>query len=241
MSSANDVSSVAYSARTEMTSYIGLKQVNKELEQRNATLLTENLNLKMELQRLQELNDDTVAVSNRFSYVVASVLNNTTTHSRNYFTINKGSDDGVESGMGVVNRSGPVGIVNVSGRHTARVISLLNETQHFSVKLKGTSYVGSLSWPGYDAKYAFIEEIPRHAKYFKGDTVVTSGYSTTFPEGIAVGTVESRIIKSNDNFITLKIKLLPNFENLETVCVIKDIYKSELDSLSQFDVRRSKE
>jgi rod shape-determining protein MreC len=244
LSSANDLSSAVYSTRTDITSYVGLKQVNSELEQRNATLLTENLNLKMELQRLQELNNDSAAIpmnGARYDFVVASVLNNSISHARNYFTINKGSADGVEAGMGVINRCGPVGIVNVSGEHTSRVISLLNETQKFSVKIKGTSYVGSLAWSGLDSKHSYIEEIPRHAKYFKGDTIVTSGYSTTFPEGVPVGTVESRVIRRNDNFITLKIKLFPDFENLETVCVIKDIYKTELDSLQQYDIRQTKD
>ena len=78
--------------------------------------------------------------------------------------------------------------------------------------------------------------MPRHAIYHIGDTIVTSGYSTTFPEGIPVGTVMNRVRSQDDSFFTLKIKLSSDFRALSTVRVIKDIYKSEIDSLATFDV-----
>jgi rod shape-determining protein MreC len=80
-------------------------------------------------------------------------------------------------------------------------------------------------------------ELPRHAKYKKGDMIVSSGFSTTFPEGIPIGKVIGRVKGAGDNFYTLKVKLLPDFDKLERVWVIKDIYKSELDSLETFDAK----
>ena len=138
--------------------------------------------------------------------------------------------------MGVVDQNGVVGIVNVTGPHMARVISLLNETQHFSVKLKDTSFVGSLNWTGEDASIAYVEEIPRHVEYQVGDTIVTSGYSTTFPEGIPVGTILNRVRSQDDSFFTFKVRLMPDFRSLSTVRVIKDIHKAEIDSLSNYDI-----
>ncbi len=198
----------------------------------------EILNLRNQLAEYQAVLSDSAEVKTgkRFSYVLASVINNATRHPRNYFTINRGTLDGVERGMGVVDQSGIVGIVNVAGPHTSRVISLLNETQHFSVKLKDTQYVGSLNWKGGDPGVAYMEEVPRHAKFHIGDTVVTSGYSTTFPYGINVGTVMNKVKMSDDNFYILKIKLSPDFNALSTVRIIKDSYKAELDSLSNFDI-----
>ena len=117
----------------------------------------------------------------------------------------------------------------------ARIISLLNETQYFSVKIKDTDFVGSVNWKGGDATIAYMEEIPRHVEYQIGDTIVTSGYSTTFPEGIMVGTILNRVRSAEDSFFTFKILLSPDFKSLSTVRVIKDIYKEEIDSLSTFD------
>lgn len=211
---------------------------------RNASLENEVLNLKNQLAYYKTLvpvdsSDAITAAADRFHFVAATVMNNSTNRPKNYFTINKGSNDGIEPGMGVVDQNGVVGIVNIIGNNSSRVISLLNVTQHFSVKVKNTNYIGSLVWHEGNPHIAYVEEMPRHVKYHVGDSIVTSGYSTTFPEGIPVGTVISQIRTSDDNFYTLKIKLASDFTQLSTVRVIKDNLKAELDSLAKQDNEES--
>lgn len=238
LTSANVVSGGIYSGTSQVTGYFNLKSINESLQASNASLQNEVLNLRSKLAEYSMMLSDTLPhlpSVDRYGYVAAAVINNNTRLPKNFFTINKGSHDGIERGMGVVDQNGVVGIVNVTGPHMARVISLLNETQHFSVKLKGTSFIGSLNWKGSDATIAYVEEIPRHVEYQVGDTIVTSGYSTTFPEGIPVGTVLNRVRSQDDSFFTLKIKLSSDFKALSTVRVIKDIYKAEIDSLADFD------
>lgn len=203
-------------------------------------LENEVLNLRNEIAELRTVAGDSGMKEisdrlDRFSYVSAAVINNSTRHPKNYFTINRGTEDGVAPGMGVVDHNGVVGIVNVVGKRTARVISLLCEPQHFSVRLKGTPYVGSLSWKGGDPTIAYVEEIPRHVKFRTGDSIVTSGFSTTFPEDIPVGRVMNRVRGGDDNFFVLKIKLFPEFKTLGQVRVIRDNLKPELDSLALSD------
>lgn len=238
LSSANAVTGGVYEVSSGITSYFHLRSINESLQASNAELQNEVLNLKNQIAEYKVLLSDTVTNNdfrNRFDYVAAGVINNNTRHPRNFFTINKGLEDGVLPGMGVVDQNGVVGIVNVASKHTARIISLLNETQHFSVKLKDTNYIGSLSWKGADPTVAYFDEVPRHAKYNIGDTIVTSGYSTTFPEGIAVGRILTRVKGSDDSFFTFKVQLFPDFRSLSTVRVIRDSYKNEIDSLSSFD------
>ena len=239
LSSANAVSGQVYRTATGVTGYFNLRDINNSLQESNAMLENEILNLRNELAEYKAIASDSIDphVEKRFGYAVAAVINNSTRHPRNYITINRGSNDGIAPGMGVVDQNGIVGIVNVAGPHTSRVISLLNQTQHFSVKLKDTPFVGSLSWRGGDPSIAYMEEVPRHAKFHIGDTVVTSGFSTTFPYGINVGRVLNRVRTTDDNFYILKIRLSADFRTLSTVRVIKDIYKTELDSLSTFDIK----
>lgn len=236
--SANSVSSKVYGVSNGISGYFHLRSINQELQQSNASLENEVLRLRHELEEYKSLVGDSVDISDtkRYDFVLATVLNNSTRHPRNYFTINKGSLDGVEEGLGVVDQNGIVGIVNVSGENTARIISILNNTQRISVKLKDTQMVGSLVWKGNDPRVAYVEEIPRHAVYSVGDTVVTSGFSTTFPADIPVGTVMSRVRSADDNFYILKIRLASDFNNLSTVRVLKDAYKAQLDSLTSFDL-----
>lgn len=243
LSSANVVSSSVFGMASEVTGYFHLRSINESLQASNAMLENEVLNLRHKLAECQTLLSDTVKYANfsdRFSYVPATVLNNSVRHPRNYFSINRGTSDGVNTGMGVVDQNGVVGIVNAAGSHSARVISLLNQTQHFSVKLKGTQYIGSLTWKGDDPSIAYMEEVPRHAQFHAGDTVVTSGYSTTFPADIPVGEIMYRIKGSDDNFFILKVRLNSDFRALSTVRVIKDEYKADLDSLQSCDINPSK-
>ena len=221
-----------------VTSYFNLRAINASLQQSNAQLENEVLNLRSQVATYRSLLSDSSDNSNtrRFDYVLGTVLNNSTHHPRNYFTIDKGEEDGVKSGMGVVDQNGIVGIVNVTGKHTSRVISLLNTTQHVSVRLKNSNIVGSLTWKVSDPRTAYMEEVPRHSTFAVGDTVVTSGYSTAFPANIPVGVVEGRVRSESDNFYILKVRLASDFNTLSTVRVLKDSYKEELDSLKNYDI-----
>lgn len=240
LTSANGVSSTVYGMTNSITGYFNLKEINADLQRRNASLENEVLNLQNQLKYYVTMVDaDSASMSSthasRFDYVIASVINNSVHHPRNYFTINKGANDGIKPGMGVVDQNGVVGIVNVVGSNSSRIISLLNTTQHFSVKIKNTDYIGSLSWYEGNPGIAYIEEMAQHMQFHVGDTVVTSGFSTTFPEGIPVGTVISRVRTTDENFFTLKVKLMSDFPRLSTVRVIKDDFKAELDSLQLYD------
>lgn len=240
-SSANAISGSIYGVTSEISEYFNLREINKSLETNNARLENEVLNLRYQLAEYKTLTSDSADIlsmeSPRYDYVAATVINNNVRHPKNYFSINRGSQDGIRTGQGVVDHNGVVGIVNVTGPHSSRIISVLNEAQRFSVKLKNTDFIGSLIWKGGDPSIAYMEEVPRHAKYQSGDTVVTSGYSLSFPANIPIGTVMNRIKGEDDNFFILKIKLIPDFKSLSTVRVINDNFKESLDSLSKYDLQ----
>lgn len=149
LTSANAFAGSIFEVGQSVTGYFNLRNINQDLQQRNASLENEVLNLKNEIAYLKTivpLDSATEAriPSARFDFVMATVINNSTHRPRNFFTINRGSADGIMPGMGVVDQNGIVGIVNVTGKKSARIISVLNETQRFSVKVKGSNYVGSL-------------------------------------------------------------------------------------------------
>jgi len=133
--------------------------------------------------------------------------------------------------MGVIDQNGVVGIVNVVGPHAARVISLLNPHMRLSCKLKGSGFFGSLVWDGKSPQLAVLEELPKHITFNKGDTIVTSGYSAVFPEGIIVGTVEGLARGMSDSFVSLRIRLTTNFSQLSSVRVITNSMKDQIDAL----------
>ena len=232
LSSANVIASGGYNTTHNVTSYFSLRDINEDLQARISELELENYMLKDHLRAEREkIYADTMTVDSaltRYHFLIAHVINNSINHSHNYITIEKGRLDGIEPEMGVIDQNGIVGIVNVVGDHTARLISVLNPYLRLSCKVKGEDQVGSLVWDGRDPGEAILEELPKHAKFVKGDTVVTSGYSSVFPEGVPVGTILSGSRDREDNFYTLRIKLFTDFSTLSTVRVIRDNMKDEL-------------
>lgn len=242
LTSANSVASTLNGAAGQVSGYFHLKGVNESLEQRTAQLESEVLNLREQLNMYRSIVNDSMhqkmdIPTDRFTYLLAPVISSSSHRKRNYITIGKGYADGIRPGMGVVDHKGVVGVVNVSGRHTARIISLLNDAQHISVKVKGTPYVGTLSWKGNDSRVAYMEEVPRHARCHTGDTIVTSGFSTTFPAGIPVGTIMGQVRGEDDNYFTFKVHLTSDFDHLSAVRVINDVLSAEIDTLANYDLK----
>ncbi|MDE6048927.1 MAG: rod shape-determining protein MreC [Paramuribaculum sp.] len=244
LTSANTVSAGVYSASASLTAYFNLKDINEDLQRRNADLELELLNMRGTLAAYKEKDyDNTVKPDTtlaRYSYVIAHVINNSVNKSHNYITLNKGELDGVKPEMGVVDQNGIVGIVNLTGPHSARVISLLNPNLRLSCKVKGHNHVGSLVWEGGDYTSAILEELPKHAEFEEGDTIITSGYSTVFPEGVPVGVVTKGMRDHDENFYTLKVRLFTDFSTLSTVRIIGDSMKEEIDSLERTSIEPNK-
>jgi rod shape-determining protein MreC len=229
------------SASNAVFSYLDLKNINRELYERNNKLETEILLLRSELEKkildtlsfnhvlvYDSINYDSLSFVNfQYEYISASVVNNSTSYMNNYITINKGLKDGVRPDMGVVSLKGIVGIVTTVHNNYSVVISLLNSKLKVSCKVKDTNYFGALSWKGGSVEYAYLEELPTHSTFKTGDTIVTSGYSTVYPAGIIVGVVESYNKQNDDNFYSLKVRLFTDFQSLKVVSVINNIKQEE--------------
>lgn len=242
LTSANSVVSSIYDRINSITSYFYLRDINEDLQERNAALELEVLALREIVKDYTAHSMDSAhALQGQYDYILARVISNSISLQHNYITVNKGTADGVVSEMGVVDQNGVVGIVNVMGKKSSRVISLLNPNLRLSCKVKGSDYFGSLVWDGKSPYYAILEEMPRHVEFDKGDTIVTSGYSAVFPEGLNVGVIENQLTSGGDNFYSLRVRLLSDFTHLSTVRLIKNGMKGEYDALKEMDFENRKE
>ncbi|MDR2914749.1 MAG: rod shape-determining protein MreC [Tannerella sp.] len=247
LSSANVITGSISSVSGTVFSYFDLQKVNQELLERSSLLEMEVLKLREQLNGIkvdstsfgQVFLKDTIFTDSLFSgnyiyeYITAGVVNNSTAYMNNYITINKGANDGIRPDMGVVSPQGIVGIVATVNDHYSVVISLLNVKFKVNCKVQHTNYFGALSWKGGDAEYAYLEQLPTHATFQTGDTIVTSGYSAVFPPGIMVGIVESYNKQNDDNFYSLKVRLATDFHSLNALCVIDNRSQSEQKVIEQ--------
>lgn len=244
LTSAGRMAATVYKGANNVTSYFDLREINGDLNRRNAELQSEIVRLQETIDRLSEQHfTDTLALDSgvrHFDFIVAHVINNSIAHPFNYLTINKGSDDGVRPELGVIDRNGVVGIVSTTGAHSARVISLLNPHFRLSCKIKRSEYFGSLVWDGANPTEALLEELPRHTVFAPGDTIVTSGYSAVFPSGLPVGVVIGADTDRNQNFFTLRVKLLADFTTLGNVQVVINNQAEEIRALSAGEENDSK-
>ncbi len=238
-STANVITANIVSVTGSVTSYLNLREKNKDLLERNGRL-------EMEMLRLQDLVDamkaDTASfrayISDSLShfpydFTTAKVINNSVTYTSNYITLNKGRKDGVFPDMGVVSENGVVGIVSTVSDNFAVVLPLLNTKFRLSCKVVGSNYIGSMSWNGRSTRYANLDELPRHVEFQLGDTIVTSGHSAVFPEGIMVGYVSSFERQRDDNFNSLTVELATDFQRLSNVMVIKNYRQAEQRAIEQ--------
>lgn len=223
--SANAVSGKVLEAHSEMESYMNLAEVNEALTQRNVYLehrlaqLEEQLAVKMSTDSLAgKLQNDSV----HYRLIPAKIVNNSIDKTENFITLDKGSADGVKKDMGVVSGTGVVGIVYLVSKHYSVVISVLNAKSNISCAIADRGYFGYLHWTGGASDIAYVDDIPRHAHFKRGDNIVTSGYSSVFPAGIAVGKI-SKVYNSPDGLsYRLQVKLSTDFSTLRDVCVIDD-------------------
>ncbi|MDQ2179865.1 rod shape-determining protein MreC [Marinifilum sp. D714] len=226
LNSSNAISGGIYEKVSSVTDYLSLAKTNEELNR-------ENVRLRNLLHSSYKLTTDSSFVfldtiyKQQYIYRTAKIINNSVNKQLNYITLNKGRIHGIEREMAVVTDNGVVGVVKSVSDNFASVISVLNDRLRISAKLKGNNYHGSLIWDGVDYRKAMLKDIPFHVKIAKGDTIVTSGYSAIFPEGLQLGVVDEVMTSSGGNFQNIKVLLSNDFKSLSYVKVVGDLMKEE--------------
>lgn len=227
LNSSTEITGRVYAISGSITSYFGLRQENQDLLQKNAEMQIEIDNLKDYLFTLgsdslktEAFIRDSLGHRTEPHYIIARVEKNSISMIDNYIIINKGKIDGVKPDMGVVSQQGIVGVVRDASSNFAIIQPVLNSHSRFSCKLLSSNAAGILIWENGDPRYATLTEYPKYERVEIGDTIITSGFSDIFPEGIMVGTVEEYESETDDNFNSLKIKLSTDFGALKNVYLI---------------------
>lgn len=231
LSSANVVTGAFHSFVNNFTGYFGLREINEDLLARNGELEAENLVLREQLRRYGEAERVMPEARRQYDFTVAHVVSNSIIQPKNYITLDKGEADGLRADLGVADHNGIVGIIAATSQHFALVISVLNPMFRMSAKLQDSEFFGSLVWDGKDSRHVLLQDLPRNLSYQIGDTVVTTGFSTSFPEGVPVGRVVELLPQSNNNFVTLRVALFTDFGRLNDVHVILNALQEEQQAL----------
>ena len=196
------------------------------LRAQNEQLAAENVALRNQLAAIDSLRPE-----GAIRYATAKVVQMTTDQLHNYLTIEKGSKDGIVRGQGVRNSDGVVGIIRTVGPHYSVVLPIIHTQTQISCRFTKNDYIGILQWNGEDNRFASLTDVGAHMMVNPGDTIVTSGLSPVFPEGIPVGIVENSYLKQGDSYHTIKIRLNTNFKRLKYVEVVQNAHQAQMEEL----------
>ena len=210
------------------------------LKEKNDSLALENFHLRAHIADLEEYISDSIRVSRLpddgiakgFRYIPATIskISNNTQH--NYMIIEKGSDDGVETGDGVITGKGAIGVIDGVSRHFSYARSFQNHGMSISARIGKSGISGPLSWDGISSNGALLKEIPHHVGITPGDTIYTSGFSSIFPLDIPLGiTGETRIV--NGSTYEIKVKLFEDFGSLRYVTIVENMGRKEINQLEE--------
>lgn len=235
INSASTITGGFYNKTNSISDYFQLDTENKEL-------LNENLILRNKLEKLSQ-NNDTIAVTKifektklrqRYLYFKGRIEKNQFRNNYNFLTINLGSKDSVRKEMGVINSKGILGITENVLHNYSRVRSILNKNSKINAKLKNSNYFGTLTWDGFDYNITQLLDIPRQAVLKVGDTIITGGMSSIFPEGIPIGRVDNIVNGASIKRI-INIQLFNDMSSLKNIYVVKDFDKQQLMNLEKTD------
>lgn len=225
-STANVAAGKIYTWNSEIESFFSLTKVNEELTQRNIYLEHQVTQLSNQISKLTDdgsfLHSNQLQLLANYKLIPAKVVTNETNKRDNLITIDKGAADGIKKDMGVVSGTGVVGIVYMTSPHYSIVIPVLSSQSNISCTIEKRGYFGYLHWNGGPSSLAYVDDIPRHAKFRRGDNIVTSGYSSIFPEGIMVGKVGYVFNSADGLSYRVQVHLSTDFGRLRDVCVIAD-------------------
>lgn len=238
MGVANELTGRVSSKYSNIEYYFHLKKTNESLSQQNEQLLNQ---LKNNFQSPDSLTHvvidtsqiDTVREVRRYLWRSARVVNNSVSLQNNYITIHRGERQGVKKDMGVISPQGIVGMVVNTSENFAVVMTMLNRQSSVSAKIKKTGEVGKVQWDGRSPDFVTMVNIPKSVKVQKGDSVVTSGYSLSFPPNVMIGTVTEVVDDKTSNFYTLTLRPSTNFYNVEYVTVVDNLQKDEQKRLEE--------
>jgi rod shape-determining protein MreC len=230
--STNEAAVKVNSVVSAVTEYINLRITNDALSRENAGLKTLMPNVYYVDSAIRRSISDTI-LKQQYTYMTAKVINNSINRRNNYLTLDRGRLQGVKPEMGVVCPDGIVGIVKDVSDHYCTVMSFLHKSSLVSSRIKRTEFIGSMKWEGIDASHASLDDIENHVKVMKGDTIITTSFSSVYPEGIMIGVVDKVSPGSGSTFQDISVKLSTEFGSLSYVYIVDNLFKDEQKALEK--------
>jgi len=226
------VTGTVLSWQNEFTKFIHLDETNEALQRENVRLR------KLQLTNFVKVSTDLIKIKDsvykqQYEYIPGSIINSSVTRKNNYFTLNIGTTQGIEIGMGVFSDKGIVGVIHMTSRNFSLVKTILTENSNVDVLIQPSGLTGLLKWNGKDPLRGSVLGISQDIKLAKNSTVVTRGGSGIFPKGIPIGKVEKLLPVEGKPVWDVVIKFSEDYRSLQHVYVVKNLLMGEQKKLEE--------
>ena len=228
INSANALTGGVYGTLNSVNQYFNLRDENALLSEENRRLREQLLNTT---NAKNSSYIDTTYSAVKFRVTVADVYKNSYSLTNNYLTLNKGEKQGIHEDFGVITSKGILGIITNTSKNYATALSILNTNSKINAKLKTSNHIGSLTWNGKSPEFTQLIDVSKFARITIGDTIVTGGESSIFPENIGIGTIESFSTDIGGDTYTIEVKLFNDMTNIGTVYIVENRDKTEIETL----------
>ncbi len=204
---------------------------NVELEKQIADLTTENIRLSESDAKLKIVSAllDYARTNPERKYVTADVVGRDESRFLRYVLLNKGARDGINRDMPVVTDKGLVGLVTETTANACKVVLITDLSSAVNVRLQNSRAEGVVI--GQQSGELRLNYISVEVDMKQGERVVTSGLGGQFPQGLLIGTVASVRKRTFDVFQEADVKSAVDFNRLETVLVIINYEKPNIQPL----------
>lgn len=205
-----------------------LRAENEELKVKIEELTATNQQLTQEkyeldgLRRLYELDAKYMDYEKVAARIIASDTNNWFYS----FIIDKGSDNGIQTGMNVLAGNGLVGIVSETGKNWSRVRSIIDDDSNvsgMSIETQDTCIVSGDLKLMKENGLIRVEMISMDAGFAENAEIVTSHISDKYLQGILIGYIQDIQVDSSNMTKTAYLRPAVNFEHLDEVLIITEL------------------
>ena len=231
--SSNYIIGKIFQTRSSIVSYFNLNKINNEI-------MNENFFLKkklLDINRSQYNYQDSLNNSNYDNYKIinAKIINNSVHKKNNYFTLDKGEQDGVKVDQAVLGFNGVVGKIHSVSSNFSIGHSLLSSKLIIPSSIGESKIISSATWLGDNPEILNVLYVPKHLNINKGDTVYTSSFESIFPERIPISIIIKVDKNSNSNFQEIKSYPIENFYSIYNVYLVENKMKEEQKLLEEND------
>lgn len=201
-----------------------IEEENAQLEEKVRTLTQQVADLERYRRENEQLREylEIKEEHSDFSFASASVIGRDTAERFYSFTIDAGSEAGIEKFDPVITSDGLVGLVNEVGKNYAKVLTILDTTIEVGAYDIRTRDIGTTSGDITLARNGQLRlnMLPKDCTVSQGDLIYTTGYGGLYPKDLAIGEVTEIHTDSSGMSMYAVIDPLSDIETVKDVLVI---------------------